>query len=81
MYQVIKKAVNNHTKNLIIMTTIEAVKKLEAMEKAISKLEKIDVNSEKAPYGFWIKRNNALNKVINEHHNFLRLLWDAGIFV
>lgn len=63
------------------MTTQEAIKKLESMEKAMKNLEKIDVYSETAPYGFHIKKHNSYKKIYKEHHDFLRSLWDKGIFV
>ena len=63
------------------MTTQEAIKKLELMEKALRNLEKIDVNSETAPYGYHRKKYNSYEKIYKEHHYFLRSLWDKGIFV
>jgi hypothetical protein len=63
------------------MTNQEAINKLESMEKAMRNLEKIDINSETAPYGFYRKRRNSYKKIYKEHHNFLRSLWDKGIFL
>lgn len=63
------------------MTNQEAIKNLQTMEKAMRKLEKIDVNSETAPYGYHRKKYMSYQKIYKEHHNFLRLLWDKGIFV
>lgn len=63
------------------MTNQEAIKKLESMEKALRNLKKIDVDSETAPYGYHRKKYNSYKKIYKEHHNFLRSLWDKGIFV